>query len=100
MKRRPELEKMVQETLDSLEGIKRAEPLPYFYTRVTGKLQNYTRSWWESMGSFIARPAIAISGLFFILVLNAIMLLRQDNEPTTTIPQLGDNEYILASSNS
>ena len=106
MKIRPDLEKKVQDALDSLDGIQRAEPRPYFYTRLTARLQANDRTIWETMGSFLARPVVAVAGLCFILILNAFILIRQDADPSVSFPvansdQLtSDNEYILASSSS
>lgn len=107
MKFRPDLEKKVQDTLDSLDGIQRAEPRPYFYTRLTARLQSADRTIWEAMGSFLSRPVVAVAGLCFILILNAFALLRQDTGMPVSVPvansteQLAtDNEYILASSSS
>jgi len=102
---RPEINKKIEETLDSLDGIQRAEPRPFFYTRLMGRLQRNEKTIWETMGSFMAKPVVAVAGLCFILVFNAFMLLRQ--ETGTTLPsqahneQLAtDNEYLLATNSS
>ncbi|MBL7708785.1 MAG: hypothetical protein JNJ86_06910 [Chitinophagaceae bacterium] len=107
MKMRPDIDRKVQETLESLDGIQRAEPQPFFYTRLTGRLQHNEKTVWETMGSFISRPVVVIAGLFVILLVNAFMVLRQD----TTTSNLGfvadqteqlvtDNEYVLATNSS
>jgi hypothetical protein len=103
-----DISKRVEETLNSLDGIRRAEPQPYFYTRLIARLQRNDKTLWESLGSFIARPAIAVASLCIILAFNAFMLLRQDSSvPVTVKPNditnttlMTDNEYILASSSS
>jgi hypothetical protein len=105
MKMKNEIQNKVQQALDSLDGIQRAEPQPYFYTRVIGRLQRNEKTVWETMGSFMARPVVAVAGLCLILVLNAVILLRQDTQTTTSSPVaidqlVTDNEYILASSSS
>jgi hypothetical protein len=114
MKMKKDIEQRVQEAMDSLEGIQRAEPQPYFYTRLTARLQRDEKTIWETMGSFMARPAVAVAGLCLILVLNVALLLRQDNagsgqtapgiadQITPGIGEQGisDNESILASSSS
>lgn len=102
---RPEINKKIEETLNSLDGIRRAEPRPFFYTRLMGRLQRNEKTIWETMGSFMAKPVVVIAGLCFILVFNAFMLLRQDaanaiqtqasNEQLAT-----DNEYLLATNSS
>ena len=105
-----DLNKKIDKTLDSLEGIQRAEPQPYFYTRLTGRLQRNEKTFWETTGAFLAKPAVAVASLCFIIVLNGFILFRQDSEILTSKTQLPttasetvmstDNEYILASSSS
>jgi hypothetical protein len=105
MKMKNDIQNKVQKALDSLDGIQRAEPQPYFYTRLRARLQRNERTIWENMGSFMARPVVAVAGLCLILVMNAFILLRQDNNASTgsqaTIESIiTDNETILASSSS
>ena len=106
MNLRPYIDKKVQETLGSLDGIKRAEPAPFFYTRVIGRLQSLERTYWEKAGSFLARPAVAVVGLCLILILNFFLLLSQDSSVApstvaTSTENVGmDNEYVFASSSS
>ncbi|HEX6191719.1 MAG TPA: hypothetical protein VFZ42_05110 [Chitinophagaceae bacterium] len=103
MKSKNELERKVQQTLESLDGISRAEPKPFFYTRLTARLQRDVPSVWESIGSFISRPAVAIATLCVILALNALILFRTDADslPVSANEALvSDNEYVLASSSS
>jgi hypothetical protein len=105
MKMKNDIQNKVQQALDSLDGIQRAEPQPYFYTRLRARLQRNERTIWETMGSFMARPVVAVAGLCLILLMNAAILLRQSNNDTTS-PQLSveqltsDSESILASSSS
>jgi hypothetical protein len=104
-----DINKKVEEALNSLDGIQKAEPQPYFYTRLTGRLQRNEKTLWERMGSFLAKPTMAIACLCFILVFNAFILFRQDGNDLknpqsiagqTTEQITTDNEYILASSSS
>jgi hypothetical protein len=107
MKMRPDIDKKVQETLESLDGIQRAEPQPFFYTRLTGRLQRNEKTIWETMGSFISRPVVVIVSLFVILLVNAFIVLRQDTTTNNaalvadqTEQLLTDNEYVLATNSS
>lgn len=55
--------------LDSLDGIKRAEMLPFFYTRLLANLEKHT----EQEGAFwklLTRPAISLLTLSLLVVLN------------------------------
>jgi hypothetical protein len=64
----------VEEVLNSLEGINKAGPGPFFFTRVQARLQRQSRSGWEQVIAFITRPAIALAGVCVILLLNATVL--------------------------
>ena len=101
----PDLNNKIEDALNSLDGIQRAEPQPFFYTRVIGRLQKEEKNVWETMGSFLSRPAVVIAGLFAILIMNAFILLQQDKNNGTspafaTEQPVTDNEFILASSSS
>jgi hypothetical protein len=100
-----DISKKVEQALNSLDGIKRAEPSPFFYTRVMGRLQRKV-SGWEAAGSYLARPIVVVAGLVAVLVLNAAILLRLDQNTSAGTNSVAneqlvtDNEYILASSSS
>jgi hypothetical protein len=106
MKRQTGVDKKVEDALSSLDGIKRSDPQPWFYTRVKARLEPEEHTAWMSIGSFLSRPSVAFATLGGILVLNAFVLFRQDT--TDTVPASAiiqnelttDNEYILASSSS
>jgi hypothetical protein len=107
MKMKKDIQKLVDETLDSLDGIRPAGPKPFLYTRVIGRLQREQKTVWESMGSFLSRPLVVAAGLCVILIMNGFILFRSDSTSTGTKPpnyaneMLGsDNEAVLATSSS
>jgi hypothetical protein len=105
MKQGNDIEKRVEETLNSLDGIRRAEPQPWLFSRVKGRLMQEEKTAWGMVGSFLARPVIAIAGLCFILLLNGFLLFNQDKESPSTIftsqnEQPLDSESLVASSSS
>jgi hypothetical protein len=99
MNKQLDIGKKVNETLESLEGIQRAEAAPYFFTRVKARLERDEKNIWETIGSLLARPAIAVAGLCVILALNAFILFTKDtstSSATVTIQNgLPEEEYIL-----
>jgi hypothetical protein len=108
MKTRPEADKLVQEALDSLDGIQRAEPQPFFYTRLMGRLQRDQKTIWETMGSFLSRPAVAFAGLFLILMMNVFIVSKRDTDTNPALQTIveqstspvPDNDYVIAASSS
>src|SRR5882757_2937405 len=105
MNKQSDTGKRAEKALESLEGIKKAEPQPFFYTRLMGRLQREEKTWWETTGAFLAKPVMVAICLGFILVFNAFILFRQDSDTDTSVTvqptETGtDNEYVLASNSS
>lgn len=108
MKPRSEADRKIEQILDSLDGIGKAEPRPYFFTRVMARLEREQKTVWERAGAFISRPAVVVGSLVLVLVLNVFVLFRQDDQLSgangTAVNLSGqlvtDNEYIIASSSS
>jgi hypothetical protein len=64
------IENLVDQTLNSLEGIRKASPKPFFFTRLKAKLMQVEQNGWDKLCSFIARPSIAFGLVAIILLLN------------------------------
>jgi hypothetical protein len=100
MQKGKHINKRVEETLDSLDGIKRASPQPFFYTRVRSLLEKAEKSFWEKTGFFLARPAIAIAIVFITLLINAFFVFYQNNHVQAASDQdefRFENAYDIAS---
>jgi hypothetical protein len=90
----------VEETLNSLDSIKRAEPTPFFYTRLMARMSR-VESGWEKFSGFIARPAVALAGIFMVVMINAVAIysnantVSSENEltPTEEYTQVATNFY-------
>lgn len=101
-----DIQKLVDETLDSLDGVQRAEPKPFFYTRLIGRLQREQKTVWEVMGSFLSKPLVVAAGLCVVLIMNGFILFggvsgSASNKPGfVNEPPVTDNVYIMASSSS
>lgn len=108
MKQRSEIEKRVNETLNSLDGAQRATPQPWLFSRIKARLMREEaeeRTIWGTMGSFLSKPAVAIAGLCLILVLNGVLVFKQQTEVSSGIAvqnelQPTDSESFVASSSS
>ena len=104
MKQGNDMNKRIEQALNSLDGVERAEPQPWLYARIMRKLAvDDDKTVWESIGSFLSRPAVAIVGLCLILVLNGFALFNEVNENDNTSiisEQSVDSESLMASSSS
>lgn len=78
MKSKSEITRKIQETLESLEGIQRASAPDFFFTRLQGRLYKETRSTWEVIGSFIARPVVFASLLSLVLLTNLFVVYKEE----------------------
>ena len=65
--------------LNSLEGVQKASPGPFFFTRVQARLQRDEITLWGKFASFMAKPAVAFATLFLIFLLNAAALFYQQS---------------------
>ncbi len=96
MDKRPDFEKKAGEMLNSLDGVQRAVPAPFFYTRLKARLDRKEKNAWESTGRFLVRPVVAIAALCLILLINGLIFFRQEQQDTPA--RLADqNEQTLAS---
>jgi hypothetical protein len=99
MQKATQIEAQIEKTLGSLDGIKKASPVPFFFTRVQAALNNAERNVYEKLSVFITRPAILIAGICFILLLNVIAVFDQKNpiqSATDNFEQLSADEYNIA----
>ncbi len=109
MKHKVDIEKRVEEVLNSLDGIRRAQPQPWFFSRIQARLgreEAEEKTVWGALGSFLSKPAVAIASLCMIILLNGFLLLNRPTKISSTgiaaqSEQIAsDNESYIASSSS
>ena len=74
MNREEHINKLVEEALNSVNDVTRAEPKPYLLTRINARMSKVTESFWEKAGRFVGRPAVAFTGLCMVLLVNVIVI--------------------------
>jgi len=79
MHQKQEIDKRIEETLDSLNGIQRAEANPFLYTRVHARL-NQSRSVLEQAVLFAGRPVFAFLVLVIVLVTNLMVMMKGSSD--------------------
>lgn len=82
MKNQEEIERQINETLGVLEGIGRAEPRPFFQTRLEARMQHR----YAPLPKFMARPAFVWSFLALVVLLNVGVVIRY-SQKTVSEPQ-------------
>jgi hypothetical protein len=101
MKHTHDIEKKLENTLNSLDSIRRASPSPYFYTRLKARLAREENSW-SGIAGFIGRPVFALAMVCIVLFVNTWILfdadtteVAQGNNVQQVVTELPD-EYNLA----
>jgi len=92
------IQKKVDDALNSIEGIQRAAATPFFFTRLQARLQE-KETIWEKISLLINRPAVAFATIAFVLVLNAFAFLKQQSQadPVQSISNAELNEQDINS---
>lgn len=87
MKNQEEIENQINKTFAALEGIERAEPRPFFYTRLEAKMDvSRMPQRYSSLPKFMARPTFVWSFLALVVLLNVGVVIRF-SQKTVSEPQ-------------
>jgi hypothetical protein len=84
MKQIPDM-KRIEKALESLDGIQRATPQPYFYTRLKARLDRKEREW-SGITGLISRPAYALAMICVVLLVNTWAVMNSSNESNPVNP--------------
>lgn len=84
MQNNPFIKSKVEETLGSLDNIKRASPKPFFYTRLSAALNRTEQNFWERLSAYIIKPSTVFAGICLIILMNIIAAYTNLNTPAAT----------------
>ena len=70
-------DKRIEDALSSFDGIKKASPGPFFFTRLEARM-NKEKGIWEKISSFVARPVIAFASICMIIMINAAVIVSSE----------------------
>jgi hypothetical protein len=70
---REKIFKKVEDAMHSIDGIEKASPAPYFFTRLEAHMQA-KKNVWEKVTAFVARPSMAFACICLIIIFNAIVI--------------------------
>lgn len=79
MQQRDDIEKKIDDTLNCLDNMRRAEANPFLFTRIQAKLQQ-TRSGLERIVLLAGKPAFAFLVLFIVLATNLLVVFKGSAE--------------------
>lgn len=81
MNKQEQIDKMIEEALDSADNVQRAGARPWLYTRIQARMNKQSESVWEKTGRFIARPAVAFTGICLVVLINAAVVFYNKTTP-------------------
>lgn len=91
----------IESVLNSLDGMERAHPRPFFFTRLEARMER--QDGFEKVIRFISRPVVVIVAVMLIILVNAytiFMSMPTSAQNNTTSSELASiDEYIQLSSN-
>lgn len=67
----------IDSILESLDGIQRATPGPFFFTRLQARMRQEERGFGLGLVRLITRPAIAITGICLVVVINTWVIITR-----------------------
>ena len=69
------IQQEIEQTLQCLDGAKRAEANPFLFTRIQARMNKNSRRWEERTFSFISRPVIAVAIVVIVMAVNGWALM-------------------------
>lgn len=99
------LDKLVEETINSMDAAERAMPAPFLLTRIrTGLAKETLSTPWEKVSAFLAKPLVAFPALVLVLVLN-FWIIRSAVSTDNTLPpadysKVSTDDYSLGNATS
>ena len=90
MDKKKAIENKVEAVMNSLDGIQSATPGAFFYTRVQAKFHKEDNIW-NRITTLVARPAVAVTVVCLILLMNILVLVQQ--KPTTSLADQTEQSY-------
>jgi len=91
MDSKEKIQQEIEQTLQSLENVKRAEANPFLFTRIKARMDKKANGW-EWVLSFVSRPAIAIAILLLVMAVNGWALWGSGSDETITTDNGGISE--------
>ena len=101
MTSKEKIQQEIEQTLQCLDGVKRAEANPFLFTRIKARMAKKD-SLWERTFSFISKPAIAMAIVLLVMTVNGWALLGSGSNNNTigdsaNVSELANEYNVVAS---
>jgi hypothetical protein len=70
-------EQKIEAILNSFDGLEKASPTPFLYTRLMARMQESDDNIWSRILQFVTKPVFAVGITLVFLMINAYILLNQ-----------------------
>jgi len=101
MTSKEKIQQEIEQTLQCIDGVKRAEANPFLFTRIQARMAKKDSAW-ERTFSFISRPAIAMAIVVLVMAVNGWALLGSNSNnsvigDTANVSELANEYNVVAS---
>ena len=93
MEEKKDISSKIEKAINSLDGIQKASPDPFFITRMQARLQRENTNGWDAVVSFITRPLVAAMCIIGILLINATAFYYQSNRQKIAVTEQTEIGY-------
>lgn len=94
MQMEKDITSQIEAALNSLDGIQKAEPQPFFYTRLMARMEQIDASPWNKWMVLLSKPAVSVAILSFFILLNGLMMFSQGSQDDDNTSAA--NDYVVA----
>ena len=103
MTSKEKIQQEIEQTLQCLDGVKRAEANRFLFTRIQARMAKKDSAW-ERIFSFISKPAIAMAIVLLVMTVNGWALLGSNSDSSSisdsaNVSELANEYNIVASVN-
>lgn len=89
------LDKMVEETINSMDAADKAMPAPFLLTRIHARMnrEREQATYWERAIGFLTKPIVAFPAIALVLIINFWMMHTASNEVADKM--VFDNQVLI-----
>lgn len=87
------IQQEVEKTLQSLDGLKRAEANPFLFTRIKARMQKEKKNGWEMLFSFVSKPVVAMAILVFVMAVNGWSVFSSGPQTEGSMTTVSETEF-------
>ncbi len=103
MTSKEKIQQEIEQTMQCLDGAKRAEANPFLFTRIQARMNKNSHRWEERTFSFISRPMIAVAIIILVMAVNGWALVGGSGSNDNIVGEANNvselaNEYNVVAS--